>query len=345
MKEWYLIGDNTKPNMIGGYENQGFLDCKDDAFAEALTTDIASTVTLFNCDLSRSQEFRAIIEGNTADTSLKSMERSLLVPVGTLHSGDYIFFEDEYWIVDGRPGNNKIYEKATIKECQYKLRWQKNDGTVIERWADLTSASKYDVGEVSNKTIILTSNNFTVVIPYDKDSLTIDGKRVFIDTADVPQKVFKITRTNDVLFLHGSHGGTLSLIADKTELNTDTDRPDLGLCDYILPITPTPSIPSEETSDLIATISGDTNLKIGFPRTYTVTFADKDGNDVDWNDVNFSWNIVVDFDSGLIQRNINGDKVKLLVDDEALIDKTFTLQIIADDTILAELKIVIVSLF
>lgn len=339
MKEWYLIGDSTKPNMIGGYENQGFIDCKDDAFAEALTTDIASTVTLFNYDLSESQEIRGIIEGNTADTSLKSMERSILVSIGTLHSGDYIFFEEEYWIVDGRPGNNKTYEKATIRECQYNLRWQKNDGTIVERWAAHSSASKYDVGETGNKTITLTSNNFSIIIPYDKDGLTIDGKRVFIDTAEVPQKVFKITRADDVLFLHGSHGGTLSLIADKTELNTDTDRPDLRLCDYISPITSTPSLPSEETTDLVAAISGDTNLKVGFPRTYTVTFADKDGNEVDWNDVEFSWNIVSGFDSDNIQQTVTNNKIELFTDDESLIDEKIALQLLINTVVYSTITI------
>lgn len=52
MKEWYLIGNKTKPNMLGGYENQGFLDYKEDAFAESLETDIATTVLLCNSDLS-----------------------------------------------------------------------------------------------------------------------------------------------------------------------------------------------------------------------------------------------------------------------------------------------------
>lgn len=91
MKEWYLIRNNTKPNMLGGYENQAFLDYKDDAFSESLETDIATTVTLYNHDLSESKEIRGIIQGNTADTQSKSMERSILVFIGTLHSGDYIF--------------------------------------------------------------------------------------------------------------------------------------------------------------------------------------------------------------------------------------------------------------
>ena len=352
MQEWYLIGDKTSPNMIGGYENDGFLDCKDDAFYETLQTDLASTVIVYNYDLSESREIRGIVEGNTADTQLKSMERSILVPIGTLHSGDYVFFEDEYWIVDGRPGNNKIYEKATLKECQYKLRWQKSDGTIIERFANLTSSSKYDVGENGNNTIVLSSNNYLIIIPNDKDSMTLDGKRVFIDLSDVPTKVFKITRNDDVLYNHHTHGGTLNLIADKTELNKEKDNQELWLCDYIdtsNPSTP-PTPPSEpttpdETEDLSATISGNTNLKVGFSRTYTVNFTDESGNEVDWNDVGFSWNVISDFDSGLIEQTISGNAIKLSVDDENLIGGSFILSVVMDTVTLAQIEVTIMEAF
>ena len=295
MQEWYLIGNNTIPNMTGGYENEGFLDCKDDAFYETLETDIADTVTIYNYDLSESKEIRGIIEGNTADTQLKSMERSILVPIGTLHSGDYVFFEDEYWIVDGRPGNNKIYEKATLKECQYKLRWQKDDGTIVERFANLTSSSKYDVGENRNNTIILTSNNYLIIMPNDKDSMTIDGKRVFIDLSDIPEKVFKITRNDDVLYNHHTHGGTLNLIADKTELNKEKDNQELRLCDYIDSSPTSPSEPTtpDETADLWNMKIDCSNLEIkptGYPKTLTATlYNTKTGETIP--DIIYEWNV------------------------------------------------------
>lgn len=347
MKEWYLIRNNTKPNMLGGYENQSFLDYKEDAFSESLETDIASTVLLYNYDLSESIEIRGIIQGNTADTQLKSMERSILVPIGTLKSGDYIFLEDEYWIVDSRPGNNKIYEKATLKECQYKLRWQKDDGCIIERWANITSASKYDVGESKNNTIVLTSNNFTIIIPNDIDSTTIDGKRVFIDSSDIPKKVFKITRNDDVLFAHGSHGGTLSLIADKVEFNKDTDNQELRICDYIDVSNPsTPLPPSEnidETTVLNASISGNKNLKIGIPRTYTATLSDKDGESVDWDDTLYSWNIVSDFD---VEQTVNKNKINLIIDNEDFVGSSFLLQVIKldDKAVIIEIEITVVDI-
>ena len=112
MKEWYLLSSSTRPNEIGGFENQAFVDYKDDAFQEALTTDIATTVTIYNYDLSQSKNIRCIIQGNTGDTYLKSMERTVLVTIGTLKAGMYIYFENCYWLVTGYPGNNGIYENT-----------------------------------------------------------------------------------------------------------------------------------------------------------------------------------------------------------------------------------------
>ena len=338
MKEWYLLTSDTRPNSIGGYENDAFVDYKEDAFQEALETDVATTVTLYNSDLSEAKDIRCIVQGNTADTQLKSLERTILVPIGTLKAGMYIFFENRYWLVTGYPGNNKIYEKATIILCQYKLRWQNDSGRIIERWANFTSASKYDTGRSGNQTIVLTSNNFTIWIPEDDDSATLDTRRVFIDRDEVhPTKVFEITRSDDVLYLFGKeHGGILSFIADKDELNLETDRPDLGLCDY-KPPRPLPPEP-DETTDLSAVIDGNNKLKCGFDRDYTVKFIDSN-NEVH-NEVEFQWNIISDFE---VSQNTDGNKITLFVDDENCIGSSFLLQVIVRGNVLSEIPIDIIE--
>ena len=90
-QEWYLMSSSTKPNSLGGYENEGFNDFKDDAFDEALATDIARTVTLYNYDLSQSVETRCIVQGNISDTQDKSMARTVLFKRGTVKAGMYIY--------------------------------------------------------------------------------------------------------------------------------------------------------------------------------------------------------------------------------------------------------------
>lgn len=347
MQEWYLIGNNTKPNMLGGFENQSFTDYKDDAFAESLETDIGKTVTLHNYDLSVSSEIRCIIQGNSADTQLKSMERIGLFVRGTVKAGMYIFFENKYWLITGYPSYNGIYEKAVMQLCQYKLRWQNANGEIIERYCNATSASKYDTGETGGSTIILTSDNLTLLLPNDDESLDLDGKRVFIDKRKVnPTKVYKITRTDSVLYDYGEeHGGILSFIADKTELNTNTDNQELRICDYIDPtFQPTPEEKPNKTTvltdDVKATISGNKNLKVGYARTYTTTFTDAEGNIVD--DVDFSWNVVSDFEVGQV---VNGNETELLVEDEDYVDSLILLQIIVDDMVISEIEITVVGIF
>lgn len=343
-KEWYLLSSSTKPNSIGGYENEGFVDYKDDAFSEALETDIATNVILYNHDLSESQEIRCIIQGNTSDTQLKSMERIGLFSPNTVKAGMYILFEDRYWLIDSYPGTQGIYEKATMCLCQYYLRWQNKNGNIIERWCNLASASKYDVGENGNNTIILTSNNYTVKMPYDEEIIELEGKRVFIDKKVTnPTKVFKLTRNDDVLYDYGDeyHGSILSFIADKDEFNPTADNQELRICNY----TPTPSQPSTptppSTSDEIVSISGSNTLRVGRKKSWKVTFTDKDGNEVDKTD--FAWNVKSDFN---VTQVVTTNSIQLFVDDESHIEDSFLLQILSSDgTILAEKEIDIIDGF
>ena len=267
------------------------------------------------------------------------MERSVFAVIGTLKAGMYIKFENQYWLISGYPGNNGVCEKATAILCQYELIWQDDDGKIIRRWANFTSASKYDNGRSGNSTIILTSNNFTIWIPEDDDGTTLDGRRVFIDrvkTGQLPTKVFEITRSDDVLYLFGkNHGGILSFIADKDELNKVTDRQDLWICDYKSPTTPTlpPSEPDNPTTSV--TITGGDTLRYGRAKTWTVTFSDSE------NQPNFTWNVESDFK---ITQNITGNKIQLKCTDDKAIDCTFTLQVLDNESnILSETTITIVG--
>ena len=262
--------------------------------------------------------------------------------------GDYIHDtkDDTYWLVYTAFNVNDIEYTGKLIQCNYLLRWQLSDGKIIQRWTNIVSASKYDTGENGNSTIVLSSNNFTILMGYCDEALELEEKRVFIDIRKVPKKVFKITRGDDVLYNAGNMGMLLSFIADKVELNKDKDNQELGICDYISPTTPTPPKPSNphETEDLNANISGSTNLKVGFSRTYTATISDKDGNAVQWDDTKYSWNVVSDFDDE-IEQIVNGEKIKLKVDDEELIDSSFLLEIIRliDDVVIGQIEITVIE--
>lgn len=260
--------------------------------------------------------------------------------------GDYIHDtkDDTYWLVYTAFNVNDIEYTGKLIQCNYLLKWQLSDGKIVQRWANIVSASKYDTGENGNSTIVLSSNNFTILMGYCDEALELEEKRVFIDIRKVPKKVFKITRGDDVLYNAGNIGALLSFIADKTELNNETDNQELGICDYIHPATPTPPQPSNpnETADLSAKISGNTNLRIGVTRTYTVTLSDKDGNAVQWDDTKYGWNVTSDFD---VKQSIAENKISLTVEDEDFIDSSFLLQVIKlnDSSVLSEIEITVID--
>ena len=260
--------------------------------------------------------------------------------------GDYIHDtkDDTYWLVYTAFNVNDIEYTGKLIQCNYLLKWQLSDGKIVQRWTNIVSASKYDTGENGNSTIVLSSNNFTILMGYCDEALELEEKRVFIDIRKVPKKVFKITRGDDVLYNAGSIGMLLSFIADKTELNKDKDNQELGICDYIHPATPTPPKPSnpDETADLSAKISGNTNLRIGVTRTYTVTLSDKEGNAVQWNDTKYSWNVISDFD---VRQTVTENKISLTVEDEDFIDSSFILSVIKmdDGSVIAEVEITVID--
>ena len=262
--------------------------------------------------------------------------------------GDYIHDtkDDTYWLVYDSFNVNDVHYEGKLIQCNYLLKWQLSNGKVVERWANIVSASKYDTGETGNATIVLSSNNFTVLIGFCEEGYELEGKRVFIDKRNVnPEKVFKMTRGDDVLFDSGNMGSLFSFIADKTELNKDEDRPDLKLCNYIeIDTEDSPTTPPEnpdEMTDLSATISGNKNLKVNFSRTYTATITDADGNAVEWDDT-YSLNVVSDFEVGQEEKN---NKITLLVEDDSLIGESFLLQVIKSNSVLSEIEITVVEAF
>lgn len=129
--------------------------------------------------------------------------------------------------------------------------------------------------------------------------------------------------------------GIVHIIAE-VEADQETDFVDTSQIDKL------PDSPTEETTEPTYNykISGNTNLKFGYTRTYTLYITDENGNAIE--NVDFIWNVVSDF---AVEQTINGNQIKLRVkDDENLIGNTFLLQVIVEETVKAEISIKVVEL-
>lgn len=268
------------------------------------------------------------------------------LPDQKILAGDYVEWADSMWLVLNADSDDEVYIDGSLRQCQHHIYWQKADGTIVSRYAYTENASAYNNGETGNSTITLQSNQFMVYIPYDEETAELDnGKRIHMSRSNAKCKPYELTRPDDVTYGFGEKG-VLNIIFTQTQYNQNKDKlitledgTQAWICDYIDFSTPTPPQPSNpnETAVLNATITGNTNLKVGFSRTYTATLFDTDGNEVDWDDSLYGWNVVSDF---AVEQNVTDNKIELLVDDEELINSSFLLQIItSDNKIISETQI------
>ncbi len=266
------------------------------------------------------------------------------LPKQEINIGDYIDFANSKWIVATCDYDDEIYRDGKLYQCNYLLKWQNELGEIIERWAVILSASKYNDGTDGGKVFTLGSDQLSVVIPLDKESLKLKksmGKKFFIDYNTEDPTTYELTGTGNVPDTYNGHGVT-SWIVKECAYTASEDDLKYGVCNYKAVDAPTPPSPSnpDETTDLTAVITGNINLRNSYRRTYTVTFTDKNGNAVDWQEVDYHWNIVADFD---VKQTVNDNKITVSVSDEKLIGDSFLLQIIVNETVICEIQINIVE--
>lgn len=257
--------------------------------------------------------------------------------------GDYIYDEADntYWICTESFNINNIHYEGRVTQCNWILRWQRPDGTVLEYPCQDRNATQYNSGEAGNATMTLGSSQHMEMIQANEDTLALASpKRFYIDKGNkIP---YVVTQNDSTAY---NYGKGICMITVMQDVNREgVDRPDLGICDYISPTTPPEN--DDETTILsnatTGTISGNKNLKVGFERIYTASLVDEDGNAVDLSD-DFSWNIVSDFE---VTSSIDGGSITLLVEDEDYIDSTFGLQVLDNGgQVITQIAITVVGMF
>lgn len=269
------------------------------------------------------------------------------LPDQEINIGDYVEFANSYWLVMTCDYDDEVYKDGKLYQCNYLLKWQNEKGEIIERWAVILSASKYNDGTEGNNYITLGSDQLSIAIPLDEESLKLKksmSKKFFIDNNKDNPTTYELTGTGNVPDTYNGHGVTSWIVKECAYSPTEDDLK-YGVCNYVDYSSPTP--PSEpttpdETEDLYATISGTSNLRIGVTRTYTATLSDKDGNAVQWDNTKYGWNVASDFD---VKQTVTENKISLTVEDEDFIDSSFILQVIKldDNSVLSEIEITVID--
>lgn len=244
----------------------------------------------------------------------------------------------EYWLCTNLFNIGEIHKQGELTLCNYTLLFQSPEGVILSY--PCVDNSTNTIGTDEDSVLTTLNGVHRVKLPFDENTKLIrEARRFFLDKYSTT--TYAVTNVNNTTFNYGSKGLIELTLQQDSSYNRDTDKN--GVCNYFEPITTPPNPdPPDETANLSATISGNTSLKIGFERTYTVIFTDVYGNAID--DVDFKWNVASDFDDKII-RSVSGKTIKLKANDDSLIDESFLLSVTIGGNHVTKVRITLVEGF
>lgn len=337
--KWYLM--NTNYDTVSGFESDDFNDFAEDAFLESLDSNIGESVEICNCDLSEKKSTRVIVQGSTPDTKLKSMQRTILAPIGSLKAGYYVHYKNRYWLIIGLVDNNGIYEKAVAVLCNYLLTWINGRGKIIQRWINAASASQYNNGETSTNNYFVRSDQLMILTPDDDECLLIKHSQRFVidrrhevyernfddntlvDTSN-DLITYELTRMDNVLFDYQDSGHS-EFMAYQCEQHESDGYYVVGgkgywLCD----------VPGETDKTGVLSCSIECDDPVVYSglesTTFRAKFLDSQGAETVATPL---WEVVCDFKDSLSIESAE-DYMRISVNRNDLIGKNFKLSLSAD---------------
>lgn len=313
----------------------------------------------FLYDQAMDREEDTLLNGNPFTESPRIFDRKFIdtfhhkITVETIldkdwiECGDYLEYEGMVWLCLNSYSFHKLYCRATFMSCDWKIYWINENGELKSQYVIDQNSTQYNSGETSNSTMTLGSAQHMLKMQCNDDTIILDSPMRFaIDKNIKKPTCYKVTQNDNTAYNYGK--GLCCVTVTETPLNTESDKlitlddgTQVWICDYVevTPLPPTPPEP-DETTDLRCVISGDTNLRNGYSRIFTVLFTDKSENPVDWKDVNYQWQVKSDFN---INQTITNNKITVSVNDENLIGGSFSISICIGKTVLSQIRVIIVE--
>lgn len=149
--------------------------------------------------------------------------------------GDIIYDakEDEYLICTEAFNIDDIHFKGKFTLCNWMLKWQNKEGKILEYPCYDMNTTQYNSGEQSNRNFTIESYQHMITLPCDENTVELSSpQRFYLDKATVNPTTFIVTQNDTTSYNYGKKG-LVKLTVYAYPNNSTTDRPDLGICDYI----------------------------------------------------------------------------------------------------------------
>ena len=248
--------------------------------------------------------------------------------------GDVIYDskEDEYLICTEAFNIDNIHFKGKFTLCNWMLKWQNKDGKILEYPCYDMNSTQYNSGEQSNRNFVIGSSQHMLTLPCDENTIELSTpQRFYLDKAVNNPTTFIVTQNDTTSHNYGKKGLVKVTVYEHPN-NAETDRPDLGICDYI-----DMTVGSKDAGTTVkevcraskAVIKYNTNVikSGGDSQVFVGKFYDDMGNEV--ADVSPHWTVVCDFSNKLIVKEFD-NCLSIGIDDDDYIDEEFKI-ICSDD--------------
>lgn len=250
--------------------------------------------------------------------------------------GDVIYNikEDEYLICTEAFNIDNINYQGKFTLCNWILKWQNKDGKILEYPCHDMNSTQYNSGEQSNRNFTIGSSQHMITLPCDKNTVALSTPQRFYLDKDMVNPTSYIVTQNDTTSYNYGKKGLVKVTLFESQNNSATDRPDLGICDYIdmsagsanagTTVKENCCRASKAVIDYNTTViksGGDSQIFIG-------KFYDDKENEVE--NITPHWKIVCDFSDKLQVKEFD-NCLSIGIDDDSYIDEEFKLVLSNED--------------
>lgn len=249
--------------------------------------------------------------------------------------GDIIYDsnENEYLICTEAFNIDGINFKGKFTLCNWMLKWQKSDGTILEYPCYDMNSTQYNSGEQSNRNFIIESSQHMITLPCDENTVELRSpQRFYLDKATINPSTYIVTQNDTTSHNYGKKG-LVKVTVYAHPNNPETDRPDLGICDYISVNTSNDiatvdeisvfnNIDSRRASKSVIEYSTAVIKSGGDLQTFIGKFYDEKGDEI----INIMphWTVICDFSNKLQVKEFD-NCLSIGIDDDSYIDEEFKL--------------------
>lgn len=245
--------------------------------------------------------------------------------------GDIVYDsnKDEYLICTESFDINSVHWQGKFTLCNWMLKWQKKDGKILEYPCHDMNTTQYNSGEQSNKQFTIGSSQHMLTLPCDENTVVLNTpQRFYLDKNKNNPTSYIVTQNDTTSYNYGKKGLVKVTVMEYPN-NHDTDRIDLGICDFI----DEKDLQIDNSSNCYiskSVISHDTcSIKSGGnSQVFIGKFYDDLENEI--MDIIPKWNIICDFVDEL-EVNESNNQISIGIDNDNYIDEEFKLVLSDED--------------